>query len=68
MFHAIDGWGKRARISTLWAKAAPALHQRVGSGLKLLVDLDVIDEQTTERAGRRLREFIEALDARHKPA
>ena len=39
-----------------------------GQGLDLFVDLDVIDAQTAERAGRRLRELIEALDARHKPA
>ena len=39
-----------------------------GQGLDLFVDLDVIDEQTAERAGRRLRELLEVLEARHKPA
>ena len=39
-----------------------------GQGLDLFVDLDVIDAQTAERAGRRLRELLEALERRHKPA
>ena len=39
-----------------------------GQGLDLLLHLDLIDEQTAERMGRRLRELLEALDARHEPA
>jgi class 3 adenylate cyclase len=37
-------------------------------GLDLFVDLDVIDAKTAERAGRRLRELLEALEQRQKPA
>ena len=37
-------------------------------GLDLFIDLDVIDDQAAERTGRRLRELLEALEQRQKPA
>jgi class 3 adenylate cyclase len=39
-----------------------------GKGLDLFIDLDVIDEHAAERTRRRLRELLEVLDARVKPA
>ncbi len=37
-------------------------------GLDLFIDLDVIDEQATERTKQRLQELLEALERRPKPA
>ena len=39
-----------------------------GKGLDLFIDLDVIDDHAAERTRRRLRELLDALEARAKPA
>ena len=39
-----------------------------GKGLDLFIDLDVIDEHAAERTRRRLRELLEALETRTRPA
>ena len=39
-----------------------------GKGLDLFIDLDVLDDHAAERTKQRLRELLEALERRPKPA
>jgi hypothetical protein len=38
------------------------------NGLDLFIDLDILDDHAAERTRRRLRELLEALERRPKPA
>ena len=48
--------------------AARQVISEHGTGLDLFLDLEVIDDEGAKRAGRRLRELLEALEQRQKPA
>ena len=39
-----------------------------GKGLDLFIDLDVLDDNAAERTKQRLRELLDALERRPKPA
>ena len=48
--------------------AAEQVISEHGKGLDLFIDLDVLDDHAAERTKQRLRELLEALERRPKPA